>query len=461
MEKIRGCFILSRDLTYLNNWNSEKKRKPVILRGARQVGKSTLVRLFAKEQGLRLAEINLERHPLLDQVFASLNLDTIVPAIEAICKQHFDDKNTLLFLDEIQATPNALAALRYFFEDRPNLRVIAAGSLLEFVLSDHKFSMPVGRVAYHWLRPMSFLEFLLARGEEFLAEKWSRFEVGQNWPESLHLQLWEQYRWYLIIGGMPEAVAAFVSEGAKEGRIRKIHDNIIASYADDFAKYARQSDLMRLQSVYRQLPKSLGEKVKYSTVLPDEKTMYVKRAIDLLSMAGIIHRVVHTNCSGILLRANMDDRIYKLYWLDVGLLNRMHGLSWSAVSSQQALISEGLLAEQFVAQELLTSQNTTDPPPLCYWLREGKRSNAEVDFVVQQDLDIIPIEVKSGSPGTFKSLAHLVSKIQAKRAVRFSNVLPRMQKMKINVPIGPTMETVEYELVNLPVYLAGKYVVPQ
>lgn len=447
--------MLFRDTTALNDWNTRLDRKPLILRGARQVGKSTLVRMFAKEKGLQLAEINLERHPLLNDVFGSFKLDHIVSALEAVCGLYLDDSKTLLFLDEVQATPDAIAALRYFYEDRPNLRVIAAGSLLEFVLADHNFSMPVGRVEFHWLRPMTFNEFLLARGEDFLADRWTKFKPDEIWPETLHQKLWEQYRWYVVIGGMPEAVAAFAA-GQNEKRIQNIHDSITASYAADFAKYAKQSELMRLQTVYRRLPKYLGIKVKYSSILEDTKTEAIKRAVNLLTMAGIVQKVFYTNCAGTPLRSNTDERIFKLFWLDIGLLGRMMGVNWLALSAEPSLSIEGLLAEQFVAQELLAADQSMDPAPLCYWIREGKIANAEVDFVIQKDREIVPIEVKSGSPGSFKSMAQLVSKAHLKRAVRLSNVLPLSQRQEMTVIVDGQRQSSVFTLVNLPLYFAGK-----
>jgi predicted AAA+ superfamily ATPase len=447
--------MLKRDLTSLYNWNTQFPRRPLVLRGARQVGKSTIVRIFAQEAGLRLVEINLEKHPLLDATFATLDVVKITAALESICRQYLDDKTCLLFLDEIQATPNAIAALRYFYEDRPNLRVIAAGSLLEFALAKHSFSMPVGRVEYFWVRPLSFTDFLIAKGEDFLADKCRHFKLGEEWPESLHQQIWEQYRWYLVIGGMPAVVDAFV-KGAKEKRLQNILDSIVASYANDFSKYGKTSELARLQTIYRKLPRCLGQKIKYSSVMPDTKTDLVKRSINLLAMAGVIQKVLYSNCSGIPIRSNCDDRIYKLYWLDIGLLNRMQGVSWSTVLSDSMLSNEGLLAEQFVAQEFVAANDSMDPAPLSYWIREGKTANAEVDFVVQNNLEIVPIEVKSGSPGTFKSMAQLIQKTGTKRAVRFANVLPLTQSITIKVPEETGSLKVQFDLINLPIYLAGK-----
>jgi predicted AAA+ superfamily ATPase len=459
MDKIRGFFVLKRDLTYLNNWNNNKKRKPLILRGARQVGKSTIVRLFAKEAGLKLAEINLERHPLLDKVFSSLNVQEIVSALETVCNQHFEDHKTILFLDEIQATPHAIAALRYFYEDRPQLHVIAAGSLLEFVLSDHQFSMPVGRVEYHWIRPMSFVEVLGALGEDILLERWNQFQLDsdQAWPEILHEKFWKQYRLYVALGGMPEVVSVYVN-GARENQIKNIFDNIIASYGDDFAKYARKTELVRLHHIYRQLPKNIGKKLKFSEVMSDTKTNLIKHSVELLTMAGIIHRVFHSDCSGIPIRAGIDPKIFKIYWLDIGLLNRMNNLSWNAIQSNQSILTEGFLAEQFVTQELLARQKSSDPIPLTYWLREGKANNAEVDFVIQKEMKLVPLEVKSGSVGTLKSIGQFIAKTSQSHAFRLCSSPPSSREMKMEIPIGSTKAQVKCHLTSLPLYLAGKLI---
>ena len=223
----------------LNLWLQKPRRKPLIIRGARQVGKSTLVRQFAQSQQLTLAEINLEKHSQLDAVFQTNNLDQIIPELELIARVNLQQKNTLLFLDEIQSTPHALAVLRYFYEEMPQLPVITAGSLLEFVLQDHNFSMPVGRVEYLHLGPMTFKEFLLALGEDQLYNYISSYQLGQDWPQTAHRQLLRRQREYLFIGGMPESILAF-SEHNSMLDARQIHRSIMQTYQDDFAKYSRE-----------------------------------------------------------------------------------------------------------------------------------------------------------------------------------------------------------------------------
>ena len=446
--------MLKRDLTSLNDWFSSTPRKPLVLRGARQVGKSTLVRQFAAANGLNLVEINLEKHAGLDSIFQTLNIEKILLSIDATTHKSSDGPKTLLFLDEIQATPHALAALRYFFEERPDLPIIAAGSLLEFVLADHTFSMPVGRIEYLWLYPFTFKEFLIARNKEALVSHLESFSEKSYWPPPRHQELLDELRWYQIIGGMPEVVQAFVS-GAKELRIQKIQDNIVATYSDDFSKYASGAELSRLQQTYRRLAQFCGRKVKYAEVLPGERSDYAKATIDLLAKAGIIHRVFHSSCDGLPIRAGLNPKIYKVYWLDTGLLNRMHGMNWKTWMDDDKIVYEGPLAEQFVAQELIAALATSDPAPLCYWLREGKSTNGEVDFVIQEGSHIIPIEVKSGASGKLKSLANFIDQKKLKMALKLSANEPSVHEVKLTLAQGGEKIPVFYRLNERPIYMAG------
>ena len=198
---------------HLKEWYRSSRRKPLVLRGARQVGKSTLVRQFAANNGLALAEINLERHLYLNAVFKALDIDRIIYELEAVAKQKINTDDTVLFLDEIQSTPHAIQALRYFYEDRPHLPVIGAGSLLEFALADHNFSMPVGRIAYYHLGPLTFKEFLSSVSPN-LEDYLTGFRLNQDIPLAAHKQLLNHQREYLFVGGMPEAVQLFVDEGS-------------------------------------------------------------------------------------------------------------------------------------------------------------------------------------------------------------------------------------------------------
>jgi predicted AAA+ superfamily ATPase len=275
----------------LTSWNQSINRKPLVLRGARQVGKSTLVRTFAKELGLDLLEINLEKQRALNKSFKTLDLKTILQELEFVLGKKIPP-NGLLFLDEIQATPWALAALRYFFEEMPELAVIAAGSLLEFTLSEHEFSMPVGRVETMHLGPMNFEEYLMAFNEDQLVEtllKWSP-ESGQPFSEIAHDKLSKRLREFLFVGGMPEAVREFRDSGSFL-KATEVQESILATYQNDFSKYATKNELIRLQEIFVNVPRQLGRKIKYSTMIPGERSadrIWISRSAMARAGAGCL-----------------------------------------------------------------------------------------------------------------------------------------------------------------------------
>ncbi len=387
---------------YLGKWIRRKRRKPLVLRGARQVGKSTLVRQFALKNQMALNEINLERHLYIDEIFKTLDIDGIIKELDAIIGANIQKSNSLLFLDEIQATPYALQALRYFYEDKPHLPVIAAGSLLEFTLSDHYFPMPVGRIEYYHLGPMSFKEFLNAIEPE-LTRYISSCNIQEDIPFSAHQKLLKRQREYMFIGGMPEAVLAY-KESKSFAEVSDVHKSITDTYQDDFSKYAKQKDLALMQRVFRYIPRSIGKKIKYSNISREQRSKDLKTIIELLSKARICHKIFHSHCSGIPLYADIDERTYKLIFMDVGMANHICGNDWISIKSlnERELVNEGALAEQFIGQHLTTIKN--EAPRLTYWLRESKSANAEVDYVVSQGNLILPIEVKAGKSGSLKSL---------------------------------------------------------
>lgn len=444
-----------RYLPALKTWLHSPHRKPLVLRGARQVGKSTLVRMLAESCGLRLLEINLERHVSLDAAFKTLNMAKIERELSGVLRQPLRDSEDLLFFDEVQATPHALAALRYFFEERPGLPVIAAGSLLEFVLADHTFSMPVGRIEYMHIQPLSFEEFLEARGESWLIEQLEAYVPGVYWPSEQHRQLLEQLRLFLFVGGMPEAVARFIDEPRSQ-TWRATQDSIVDTYRDDFGKYARRAQLNILPQVYERLPRVIGRKVKYSEILPSARPAQVANAIGLLSQARILHCAFHTVGSDIPLSAATDHRVYKPYWLDVGLLNRMLGLDLDVAASDTKLFHEGALAEQFVAQHLVDFAGPRQAPSLHYWLRTGKKNNAEVDFLVQVNQEIVPIEVKSGRSGSLKSLQQFMAERGGQLAVKFSTESPLLADVSHTVITKDGGVPTDYKLLSLPLYFVGQ-----
>ncbi len=353
----------------------------------------------------------------MDSVFATLDIQKIKLQLEGILRHDINPKTDILFLDEIQATPNAIAALRYFYEEMSELLIIAAGSLLEFALAEENFSMPVGRIEYMHIFPMTSPEFLTARNQIWLKEKLDLFSQKKikvkHWTEELHRQLIDQLTTYMFMGGMPEVVQQF-TEQSSFTKLKKISENISTTYMDDFHKYAKRNELTRLQQIYRKLPYHIGKKIKYSELLGEEKSINIKHCIQLLHQARIIEHVHHSNCSGLPVTAQKDFNVYKVFWLDIGLLNFLQGLTQPISHEHLNSIFKGTQAEQFVAQQMLASQDTSMRPELFYWLREGKTGNAEIDFVLQLNSEIIPIEVKSTSAGQMKSLHQFIYEKKAK-----------------------------------------------
>ena len=284
----------------LHRWLDRRRRKPLVLRGARQVGKTTLVRQFAAASGMGLCEVNLERNLYLDRVFKSLDVARITRELEAVGGVRL--AGSILFLDEVQAAPHALQALRYLYEDRPELPVLAAGSLLEFTLADHPFSMPVGRIEYLHLGPMSYSEFLNAT-DPVAAEQLAALDLEAPLAEAAHRRQLRRCREYLLVGGLPEAVLAHGETAGSPLEVAAVHRSIAETYQDDFTKYAGGSQLVRLQRLFRSIPGSVGRKVAYHTLDADSRSGDVRDAVELLVKARVCHRVIHSHCSGLPLGA--------------------------------------------------------------------------------------------------------------------------------------------------------------
>lgn len=440
---------------YLTEWFHASRRKPLVIRGARQVGKTSVVRAFAEAHELVVCEINLEKHLHLDEVFRSYDVRKINLEIEAITGVNPRKKGHLLFLDEIQATPHALAALRYYYEEHPDLPVIATGSLLEFTLSRANFSMPVGRAVYYHLFPLSFREFLQAVSPDLL-KYLDRISWESGIPESAHRRLLEKQREYLFVGGMPEAVSVYKESGSLT-EVSEVHRSIIDTYRDDFHKYASQKDMLRLQKVFNQIPIRLTQKTKYSHYDPDARTNEVKQAIELLTKARVCFPVVRSHCNGIPLSAETDEKCFKLLFLDVGLANHILGLKWHSIQelTETELVNEGGLAEQFIGQHLLNLDDGRQTPELHYWLREGKANNAEVDYVIARNGRIYPVEVKAGKSGSLKSLHQYLQQKGSRFAFRFDLNPPGRQELEAAIRVSGTQnqtKQVSYSLISLPLY---------
>ena len=440
----------------LERWLAARRRKPLMIRGACQVGKSTLVRLFCEAVGRPLVAVDLERQPELAAAFGRIREPSeLLNLIEATANATVGP-NAVLFLDEMQAAPQALASLRYFFEDMPEQAVLAAGSLMEFTLAEQAFPMPVGRVSYLHMGPMTFTEFLHGCGREGLAKRIEGFEwqsdgSAPGLDPALHALALEALRTYFFVGGMPEAVLEY----AESGRLRAvsaIHAGIVETYRDDFRKYAARRDLTRMLRVFNFAARHAGRKVKYSNVSEGEPSATIRRDIELLAMARVVAKVTHSHCTGLPLQAQLKERAYKLIFLDVGLMNAVYGLPWEALAggSADALVNAGAVAEQFVGQHLQHLLAERVNRELTYWLREGRSNNAEVDYVAEFDGRIVPIEVKANRAGALKSLHQFVAEKQVPLAVRFDAQPPSLQTVDAGIPGG---QSVRYRLLSLPLYL--------
>lgn len=433
-------------------WMTARSRKPLVLRGARQVGKSTLVRQFAHHQGRTLCEINLERHLSLGKVFGSLEVDAILRELEILSRESIRDDTSLLFLDEIQAIPHALQALRYLHEERPYLPVIAAGSLLEFTLAEHAFPMPVGRIQYVHLGPLTFKEFL-AGVDPALLSNLDNLDLDRASPAEAHRALVARQRQFLGVGGMPEAVDVFRQTGSLK-EVSTIHRSIAETYLDDFSKYARQADLVLLQKVFRFIARGVSQKIKYVNISRDDRARDVRKAVDLLVMSRVCSPVYHTACTGVPLLAEIDEDRYKLIFLDVGLMAHLGGMDWITLSamSDTQLVTEGKLAEQFIGQHLLNLSPDPGLPRLTYWMREGRTTNAEVDYVWSRGSWIIPVEVKAGSTGTLRSLHQFVAEKHPPVAVRFDLSQPGLHTVSCTAATRRGVMDVTFDLLSLPLY---------
>jgi len=291
----------------------------LVIRGARQVGKSYLVQMFAKKEFVQLIEINFEDEPEISSYFETTDPKETLMLLEVHFHRDIKIGETLLFLDEIQAAPQVFAKLRYFYEKLPQLHIIAAGSLLEFVLEKHNFSMPVGRIEYLHLGPMSFNEFLLANNEQKLLNYLNTYQLDQQMPEGFHLRLIRLFKTYLITGGMPESISTFLEYKNYE-TVDKIKTNLINTYTNDFSKYGNKLDILQVLTVFKSLPKIVGNKVKYVNISRDYRASDLARVLHMFELARICYRVCHSSSFGIPVDASVNRKKFKLLFLDVGLL---------------------------------------------------------------------------------------------------------------------------------------------
>jgi hypothetical protein len=401
---------------HLRGWKEDSRRKPLVLRGARQVGKTYAVRELGKTFS-SMVEVNFELYPEAKTILEkNLLPDRIIWELGLLTKTTIVPGKTLLFLDEVQAAPNAILALRYFYEKMPELHVIAAGSLLDFALE--QVGMPVGRVNTLYIYPLSLLEFLSATGNARFIDPIVR---GEELSEALHREVMQLVASYLVVGGMPEAVMAW-AKTKNPATVIDAQKQLVETYRQDFPKYSNKHQLKYVETLFNQIPHFIGEQFKYSSIHGEYKKRELAPCLDLLCHANVVHKVTHSAGNGVPLGAEINLERFKMIFLDVGMAQAMLGLDLAAwlLNPDKELVNRGPMAEAFVGQEFLCYGSPKWKNNLYFWKREVAGSLAEVDFLVDSKGAVIPIEVKSGQGSTLRSMHQfLVDHPKSQMGVRF------------------------------------------
>lgn len=446
----------------LLEWKNNPMRKPLLLRGARQVGKSSAVRHFGKEFKY-FAEVNFERHKAVKTFFqGDIDIRLIAQKIAKYINVPIEEGETLLFLDEIQECPEAIMALRFFKEDYPELHVIAAGFLLEFTLQELP-TYGVGRIHTLFMYPMTFDEFLKANDENGLIDMKGQADSRHPLDDAFHEKLVEYFRIYLLVGGMPEAVLAWIKTH-DFNQCSRVQEDIILTYDDDFSKYKKRVSPDLLRTTMRGICHQPGEKITFKQISAGYRSSQIREAVRLLTLAGLTTPVVATSGNGIPLDAEANEKNMKILFLDSGLLLTVlqlegnlaqHLIEQIMTGNPQELVNKGGLVEMVAGLEILRNKPCVQRQRMFYWEKSGN-SIAEIDYLDIFNLKVTPIEIKSGTQGGMKSLwlfmreKHLTEAIrcsfenfgefcytdsQADNAVRHITIVPlyaleNLQKMK-------------------------------
>lgn len=418
---------ISRNIdAQLLTWKENPMRKPLLIRGARQVGKSSAIRHFGKEFKY-FAEVNFERHKAIKSFFqGDIDVHLIAQKIASYINVPIKEGETLLFFDEIQECPDAIMALRFFKEDYPELHVIAAGSLLEFTLQELP-TFGVGRIHSLFMYPMTFDEFLVANQETGLIAMRQKADSQHPLDTAFHEKLIELFRIYLLVGGMPEAVLAWIKT-KNFNDCRQIQEDIVLTYEDDFSKYKKRVNPDLLRVTMRGICHQVGGKLTFKQISSDYRSSQIREALRLLTLAGITSPVVATSGNGIPLDAEADDTRMKVLFLDPGLLLAVLQLEGDLsrqlidlilTGSPQELVNKGGLTEMVAGLEIMRNKPCIQRQKMFYWEKKGN-SVAEIDYLDIHNLKVMPIEVKSGTQGGMKSLWLFMREKHLTEAVRCS-----------------------------------------
>ena len=428
----------------LVEWKEKKQPKPLNIHGERQVGKTTLITEFGKGFDTFI-QLNLELKEDADLFSGNLGAPECYQRI-LLTKNIRPGKSVLLFIDEIQNSPSAMQMLRYFYEKLPELYVISAGSLLEQALADNTFSFPVGTVEYRYLYPLSFVEYLEAARESQLLEYIGNDDI----PEWALEHAYQTFHTYTMVGGMPEVVGEYLKKEEISATI-PIYQSLLTSYQEDTAKYARNHPMRHIiNHVIINAPLEVGNRITFARFgNSDYRSREVGEAFRSLERAMILHLRYPTTDYEIPLQKNLSQKP-RLQYLDTGRLNYSAGLQLEFFKKPKDLnsIYQGKLTEHIVAQELIANNSFKSDIPL-FWVREQRGSCAEVDFILQTKLGVLPVEVKSGKTGTLRSLHKFIDQSKVPVAIRLYAGKPTVEKL--TTPAGTP-----FTLVSLPYFLANR-----
>ena len=404
----------------LREWKDAPRRKPLLIRGARQVGKSTAVRELGKTFKY-FVEINLEKQPTLRDFFQEdINVKKTCEKLSGTLATPIIPGETLLFIDEIQTSKEAIMSLRYFKEDYPELHVIAAGSLLEFTLEELP-SFAVGRIRSLYMYPFSFDEFLMAQGLDLTIDFKKKATHDAPLPLAAHAELIDQLRSFYLVGGMPAAVMEWV-ETRSYIEVSHVHHDIIDTYQDDFSKYKKRVSPVMLRQILRSVALQIGNKFVYAQAIPDTKSTAIKDALHLLSLAGLIHPVVHTAANGLPLGAEENPNYTKYLFFDLGIMQTMLDIPAAEIltSNEVDFVNKGAASEMFAGLEMIKYSDCFTKAESHYWERTGKESQAEIDYVCAHNGRVLPVEVKASIQGGMQSLWIFLREHKLHNAIRTS-----------------------------------------
>ena len=417
----------------LLSWKNNRNKKPLLLQGARQVGKTYLVSEFGKNEYKNYVYLNFEQNPETKHFFnKNLKPETIIQNIELYFGKKIKSNDTLIFFDEIQIEPKAITSLKYFQEQAPEYHIIAAGSLLGVSVGKSS-SFPVGKVNFMSLYPMSFVEYLLAENEDLIFDLIYNKKLTTHLSEPIHEKIIKLLKMFMFLGGMPEVIKNYINNrNIKE--VRKTQNDILKAYQRDFSKYTEKTQSIKIIELWRSIPNQLAKenkKFKYSNVKQKTRASYYEQAIEWLNSAGLIDITYNINTPKLPISAYTDFNKFKIYTLDTGLLGAMLNISSEIIIKPNILFSEfnGAFTENFVANEIkkINEEN------LYYWT---SKHDAEVDFILQNQNKLYPIEVKSGMSRNKKSLRSYADKYKPEKLIR----------------ISPRNFTIDNNFINLPLY---------